>query len=352
MTDILSGEVGNILDRDPGNCLLLYGPRGNGKTVLLATARDQAAKKAKVCELVEVAAEDGASWQLLGVPEQADETTKTLSASVAGLKGGIEKKSTAPGTIVARLHSVVESGPTLLLVDEAHCLPPGLGRVLLNAIQRCLRDGFPLLAILAGTPDLPESLRKMNASFWERITDFGISRLESDEDVRQALRIPAEQSGFPIDDDALELLVRESQRYPFFIQLVGSVAWRESSVRGNEPRRITLADAERGVLVANQKRERFYEARRKEIVEHQVLAVAEEISRLMLEQDDGRLDWRTVKDRLAAPDDDDPINPTWGDYKRHLEKLEELGLIWSVRVGVWEAGIPSLCQYLLDQTGR
>lgn len=95
---------------------------------------------------------------------------------------------------------------------------------MLEAIQECISRRLPLLALLAGTPGLPDHLRQMGATHWERASQWPVGRLESDEEVRAALSTPASQSGLPIDEDAPELLVRESQRHPFFVQLVGSAA--------------------------------------------------------------------------------------------------------------------------------
>ncbi len=349
----LSGELRRILAGEPGCCAIMYGPRGNGKTALLSQLeRDARAAGVRTYELVSTVPGDGspAPWEWLRSASQAGETAAAVSGDPPGRGASPARIPLSRVVVPDDLGS--DPGPALLLVDEAHVLPPHLVGVLLHAVQRHLRQGFPLLALLAGTPGLLSNLGKANAGFWVRATRLKIGRLESDDAVREALRRPAEESGYPLDDDALALLVRESEAYPFFIQMLGQLAWRETSTRRDGPRRITLADAQVAVGMANRQRRAFYGERRDEIEEQGVLRMAETVSMLMLAQPEQRLHWRTLKDEIGKDPELPSVNDAWYRAKESLDTLEKLGLIWEVNGGNWEPGIPSLCRHIVGEEGR
>ncbi len=337
-TRILSDGVRDILDGDHGNGVVLCGPRGAGKTALLAVAARHAAEgRANVRELAPAGAAGGTAWRLRAPGRQPGTAAGNVPGEVAP----------PPGCVVLGLHSVAMSGPTLLLVDDAHRLPPALGRVLLHAIRRCVSQGLPLLAVLAGDPRLPETLGNTGADFWELMPDIHIGRIGSDDAVRMALALPAERSGLPIDGDAADLLVRESEGHPFFIQLLGSEAWREGAARRGAPRRITLADARRGAKAANRERERLCAACRAGLRERGLLDTAEWVSGLMVAPGGRTLHWKTAKAALTQGEGPVPPDARWDRVRQDLRALERLGVVWSVGGGFWEPGIPALCRHLV-----
>jgi len=86
----------------------------------------------------------------------------------------------------------------------------------------------------AGLPEAAAVLDKMHTYVkrWDRFELDFLTRAETVE----AIRIPLQQSGFTIADDALDLLVSEAAGYPFFIQKYASTVWNKH--RG---KKITLA---------------------------------------------------------------------------------------------------------------
>lgn len=346
---VLANRLNRITGGSDGSCVILCGPRGNGKTVLLDEIKRQA--RPRGIQVLELALKgpdpDPASVaaQLLDSRGQLEETARTTEGGVRDTKGRHEGTACPPASITATLWTLAGTAPTVLLVDEAHGLPPELGRTLLIAIKTCVRKGLPLLAAFAGTPALPASFGRMRAGFWGQAKLLRIGRLESDDAVRQTLSVPAEESGLPIDDDALDLLVRESQRYPPFMRMLGERAWDVAAFRQEGPRRIVLADAEAGVRQASEDRESFHEDRRTEIIEHGVLDEAEAVSVTMVERGtEPRLTWQEMKETLKTRTDKDP---GWVQ-----DRLQDLGLIWALPGWDWEPGIPSLCTYLKTHIGR
>lgn len=348
----LTREMNRVVGKKPGNFVVMCGPRGNGKTVLLLELKARAeASKANVRRLTA----ENLAGDLAGIAavlsDGADPDGGAASAQM-GFTGNVEEKPNATGIISNALRLAAKAAPMVLLVDEAHTLHPELGRVLLGALQDAVGDGLPLLGVFAGTPELPGRFRQMRASFWERADKVMVGRFESDDAVREALSVPAEHSGLPIDKRALDLLVKESQRYPFFAQMVGQSAWEEARARQADARKITLADAKAGIAAIDPKREQFYEGRRKEIFDQGVLEAAEAVSAAMVGANGGvdSLSWKALEDALATVYS--PGSPAAPPPWVVQEKLEALGLIWSRRVGEWEPGIPSLCSFLVRHRGR
>ncbi len=339
-----------ILRKGGGDMVVLYGPRGNGKTALLGELRE----KAKAADVRVIALKPsemvGGSVTLprLLAAEMAKALPKVkeAKANIGGFGAGVKLDDPdEPAAGIALRRCIDEQ--LLLMVDEAHEMPVGLGKVLLEVAQDCVNERLPLFVVLAGTPGLPAHLKQTHASFWERCTRFRIGRLETDEAVREALAKPAKDSGMPIDADALEKLAEESLRYPFFVQKLGFESWNAAHARGGT-RRITLKDVHKGTAAMKRDLQTFYSDRRREAGERSVLAEAEAVSRMVVAK--GRDALLTTAELVeavqsaAVANDRDP-GESW-------VRLVHLGLVWEPsEPDLWEPGIPSLCRYIVDKVG-
>jgi hypothetical protein len=79
--------------------------------------------------------------------------------------------------------------------------------------------GLPQLARLAGEAK----------SYAERLFDYlEIDRLD-DKGAYAALVEPAKRESVEFEQDALQMIMRETQRYPFFLQVWGSYVWEVAS---------------------------------------------------------------------------------------------------------------------------
>jgi hypothetical protein len=130
----------------------------------------------------------------------------------------------------------------LLCVDEVQTTParPGLA-ALARAMQSTARAGLPVAVILSGLPGLARHLADAG-TFMERLPLVVLGDLDADA-TRFALVKPAADVGVRVDGDALELLVRETGGYPYFVQLFGFWAFDAMGRR----RALRLADARAGV---------------------------------------------------------------------------------------------------------
>ena len=330
----------------PPHDVVLIGPRGNGKTVLLNWF-ENACRKTPV-EVARIAPSRVYTEQALcGALLPAGRLSRLLPRkwSVAGV-GKAEWETSAPAMheLEERLIARCRKTPVAVLVDEAHTLNLEVGQLLLNASQD-VRPKAPFLLVLAGTPGLPTHLGKMNASFWDRLGSglLGIGRL-SDSAAKEALEKPLCGQHVGIDGDALDLVVEQSQRYAYFIQLWGEALWNQRLATGET--RLTAAHAAAARPAVEARLTEYYQRRFRELEASRLLSAATAVAPLFDAMD------ATATDR----DIDRALAEIGLDADARLaarEELNRLGYVWcppgQLPPVVWSAGIPSLMQYVLDQ---
>ena len=206
LADLLDGA-------SPPHDVVLTGPRGNGKTVLLKWFERACRDHGTDVDVMNLTPDD--------IPTR-DALIDVLSPRrIAGLLprkicvaavGSVEWAPPSGGVrnLRVKLTARRRKKPLAVLLDEAHTLDLAVGRMLLNASQQ-VRAAAPFLLVLAGTPGLAAHLGAMNASFWSRLGEglLGIGRL-GDAAARAALAEPLAAHGVDIAADALATVVEES----------------------------------------------------------------------------------------------------------------------------------------------
>lgn len=331
------------------DAVVLSGPRGAGKTALLAELRSSARDTDAVVRTIRggpmlrpLGAAVGyllerSSFAATGHDYSADDEFRMEGGEGPYVGGEMELQD-------ALLVGLSER-PMLLCVDDANAMCPEFGLGLLETARECIDRKLPLVMVLAGTPRLPGDLLSMGAGFTSDWRHFRVGRLESDNMVRRALSLPAEKAGRPFDKDALGLLAEESLRYPLFVQMLGHCAWEAAEEAGGGRGRITLEDARRGIERADGLRHDFYAACREELIAQGVLAEAEAVSRAVTRLGAGKRMGQRALDRAleGAPPRSDLS--TWG----VLERLMHVGLVRQAPGDRWEQGIPGLCKRIAEQ---
>ena len=348
LTDLLE----RLRDAAPGpRFAFLYGPRGNGKTVLLrwlsaeAAATPRGGRKILDIQLSRTDLESTAevAQQILDAGGRTLQRrlgralSGEIAAGVPGVGGFMLRLDGRERRLSLKQLLASDPRPLLLTLDEAHEVEPGKLSALLNAVQDAGKDR-PIVLTFAGTPGLERTLRRTRASFWSRGEKLPVGLL-SDDAAREALRRPFLDAGLDADEEAVAALAEAADNYPYFLQLYGRDAWRTveaSGARALLPEHIapTLAEAETGrKAYYNDRYEEFYDARRLPVARRVALAFRNRSAPLT----DAEVD--TV---LAADGQEDSV-----ELKAFLNAR---GLIWrgDPAERLWIPGIPSLMDHLVE----
>lgn len=338
---LLRGLLEGLAEGEPPPSeVILYGPRGAGKTVLLRWLEHEAdaSPGTETTVLLPSVVPDSARLAELLLPDSWWGRLTPHEVEVAGFSWRPGRGHPPPLDEVVAVRA--RRRPFLLLLDEAHTLDLEVGRALLNTSQRVGRE-LPFLLVLAGTPNLRSHLNRMGVSFWNRAELVRVGRL-SEEAAGAALRRPFEAEGVAVDEEALAAAVGESQCYPYFVQLLGGAIWRDVAGRG-EPR-VTRAALDRARPVFAERRGEYYLHRLDELKRRGLLAAGRAVAEAFRNSDrigDPQFDGAIA---AALPGDATP-----GAVDRAAAALSDLGFIWRVRARPeWEPGIPSLMDYVRE----
>lgn len=325
----------------PPTEVVLYGPRGNGKTALLAWLQRETASRRGV-EVVRLTPSSfRTSAELAGLIRRTPWWRRFAPEELS--VRGVRWKSKAHGAeqVLRVLRARVRKRAFVLLLDEAHTLDREPGRDLLNAAQQ-VADQLPFLLVLAGTPDLLDHLNTLGAGFRSRAEQWPVGRL-SPSAAAEGLRRPLAAEGFVVDDDALAEMVETSHGYPYFIQLWGKAVWsRAGALPAGARRAVTSEVVEAARADFDRQRNTYYGRRFSELENLEMLPVGRSVAAEFR----GRP--RLTADELgAAVRAGLPKTSEAGAILAATKALAHLGFIW--REGGnqdWEPGIPSLMDYI------
>ena len=125
----------------------------------------------------------------------------------------------------------------VLLIDEIQYLQKGDLSALIMAMHKISQRQLPLLLFGAGLPQLAK-LAGDAKSYAERLFDYPPIGPLDEKSARLALAAPAEREGVKYAKDALDYVVEQTGRYPFFLQVWGAHCWETA-----EKSPISLVDA-------------------------------------------------------------------------------------------------------------
>lgn len=304
--------------------VIVYGPRGNGKTALLRSVE------------VEAGAASGLDtcW-LTGV----EVTEPAALARRLGLGPPSAETPGDPHGLAEALQARARVKPLLVLLDEAHTLRPEVGQWLLNAAQTA-GSRAPFLLVLAGTPDLRARLSETGASFWSRGKKLAIGRLTEDE-AAEAVSRPLAAEGIEFEADALARIARESDGYPFFTQVWGRAVWRVMVDGPDGADTVTMAVVEAAAAEFESRKNHYYLDRFMELHRGNLLGAARRVAEAF--RDRSTIPFTVFDDAIAEAANGEM------DVVATADALAHLGLVWQTKgVPDWEPGLPGLLDYILE----
>ena len=349
---ILTRLLHRTTDLGKGESIVMHGPRGTGKTVLLNWLK---AECSKVGALAIPATPSTGLGSVEDLPRLLLPASRLPDEVSVGLEGVLSMTWNNPDTGVAgrlgdHLVAACRKTPRVLLLDEAHTLQPDVCRELLNVSQTVLIEA-PFLLVLAGTPGLQPFLMSVGATFVERSQKLGIGRLD-ERGAAEAISVPLQQDGISIEKDALSSVVADAQRYPYFLQLWGSALWDAAAERAAD--RLTNVDVEQAMPEIAAVREDFYKSRYNLLLEDEpLLAAAYAVagafrgeSRLASDEIPEIIE-RCLPDTLTDRADRKKA------ARRLSQELNRIDFVWEpTAVAEVEPGIPSFMAYVQSRVEK
>jgi AAA ATPase domain len=328
----------------PGRATVYTGARGVGKTVMLNTAEDSARasgwlviSETATAGLIHRITEEHLPNLKRVVQGAAKPSRRVTGLSAVGISASWEPSTQSASTegLRARLAEVAElaganEAGVLITLDELHGAPISELRELTTILQHCFREERPVAFVGAGLPSAVSSLLNDSVlTFMRRADRYLLGAVQLD-DVRDALRLPIEQSGRSISDPALDAATKATRGYPFMIQLVGHQIWRQAP----SELVIDLDQVERGTSLARRRLGQL-------VVEPslQDLSETDRTFLLAMAHDDGPATMKSIAERLG-------VDATYaGQYRLRLIEAE---IIISSSYGKVDFALPSMRDYLRE----
>ena len=242
------------LDQRPGKSCMPLGLRGVGKTVLLnrfigiaeqegaSTAFMEATDSGSFSELVAIRLRRILLRLASGPVRRA--VTRALGAlssfalhlpdgSVISVGVDAEQGLADSGVLsedladllVAAGQAALDCDTGIVLgIDEAQYLGREEIGAVIGAIHRTTQLNLPVVLVAAGLPQL-RGLAGQARTYTERLFTFPEIGALTDEEARDALVLPAQAQQVEFEAAAIDLILKESRGYPYFVQEWGHHSW-------------------------------------------------------------------------------------------------------------------------------
>ena len=270
-------DMERLLEKRPVRSLMLLGLRGVGKTVLINRLKADA--DAKGFQTAKIEAPEGGALPQLLVPELRRILFSLDLIAAAGVKvrqamaalrnfgsafkltiGEIEigmvpgpgvadtgnLEQDVPQLLVAVAEAAAERGTAIaLFIDEVQYLSGKELAAIVVACHEAAQRNLPLYFVGAGLPQIA-GLAGNAKSYAERLFSYPeIDKLPVAA-AEEALTAPARKENVEFETDAVDEILRVTERYPYFIQEWGSQVW--NFAKENPIKKIDVIMATPGIV--------------------------------------------------------------------------------------------------------
>jgi hypothetical protein len=256
----------------PATSGFLEGPRGIGKTALMAMLAESArdARHARPVIPLELEVRDNDPALLTGEALDAlrrvapskrlRELADRLTGVHVGNAGVRLAQADRPEATLASL--IVDLGTTasevgkavMVLVDEAHEGPDAVAAVV-RGLHRAGQRRAPMAAVIAGLPGTAARIAD-KVTYAERLPTTVLDLLDRG-GVDDAIRKPLEAHDVGVDDDVIDRVHDATGGYPYFVQVWGEALWNATA----DPGRVDADACARAELSARDTTDRFHQRR-------------------------------------------------------------------------------------------
>lgn len=242
----------------PSKSVLMVGLRGVGKTVLLDRMRDDAT--AAGIETLRIEAPEDRSLPAILAPElrqallrlsrheQAKDLARRALQALAGFAKSLKFKYSDievgidyepepgladNGDLEHDLQALFESSGAAahkaqtalaVFVDELQYVEENQLAALITALHRTAQRRLPVVLVGAGLPQLRGRMGRAK-SYAERLFDFPEIGPLPPKDAKLAIAKPAKDRGVDVTPEALDLILKKTRGYPYFLQEWGKHSW-------------------------------------------------------------------------------------------------------------------------------
>ncbi len=328
--------------------IVLMGPRGAGKTLLLDWMRERAQEMgihvARLKYAKDLSPGEAMERLLNEITGDADNGLLRLLRGSKYASVGTDKGMSWREVAYMYEHALearLRQGPMVLMMDEAHHYQLDIMGFMLWFAHDLITRRHPLVMLLAGAPDLCSYMISLKTRFFAMSEDIYINLLATEES-KEALSDPFTNCGIEVAPEALEMMWGMTDNYPYFVQLVGSEVWEALPKKGK--RRVDVALVEKAQTGISRKRGIFYGKIYDEMNKRQLAPYALQVAEVITRQKDATAKRKTVVSVLQQKN----ANLSEEDAQDIVDRLQWLGFIWHAGESQMEAGIPSFFTYLQE----